>query len=561
MSRSLWALAETGRRVSAKKYTVILLAAGLFVMAAEPAMAAAATRHADPTHPSAAPARPADPIVLEFGSGYGGGSTAAAVRSLQGRLNGIGDSPGPIDGRYGPRTERAVERFQSAHGLRVDGIAGPITQATLRTPASVFFPGAGYAGPGSNAVRGLQRRLGRDGYSPGPIDGRYGPLTTRAVRRFQAAHGLRVDGIAGSQTFRKLNTGVAPRGPSTHPKPTPRLKTPKTVSPPRPRRTIHPRPHPKPAHPSTPQATRPRASSFPVLLVLAGLIVLATLAGGVWLFGRRRRGLTTAVPPLQPRPAVVARPEAAEDPMALGAHLLERGDEAGAIQAFRAADGSGDAAAASNLGVLLENQGDLAGAEAAYRRADARGSADGAFNLASMLIDRGETEEAIAAYQRADGRGDARAAATVGLLLFERGDEDAAEAALTRAATRGHVGSMVNLGMLLERRGDVSGAEAAYHKADAHGSADGAFKLGALLEQGGDLANAVVAYERADARGDAAAALHFGMLLERRTDYHNALAAYKRAEQSAQPEIAEAARSRAQALALGLSLDPRGGGR
>ena len=258
MSRSLRALAETRRRgesvrgawerrrfvgqlplerrlllgaVSATKYTVILLAAGILVMAAEPALAAAATRHADPAHPPAAPVRSANTTVLAFGSGYAGGPYAAAVRRLQHRLDSIGDSPGPIDGRYGPRTERAVERFQTAHGLRVDGIAGPITQATLRTPASVFFPGAGYAGPGSNGVRGLQRQLRADGYSPGPIDGRYGPRTTNAVRRFQAAHGLHVDGVAGPRTFRKLKIVSAPSRPSTHPT-TPKRR--KTVSPPKP---------------------------------------------------------------------------------------------------------------------------------------------------------------------------------------------------------------------------------------------------------------------------------------------------------------------------------------
>jgi peptidoglycan hydrolase-like protein with peptidoglycan-binding domain/Flp pilus assembly protein TadD len=541
-----------------------LLAAGILVMAAEPALAAAATRHAEPTHPSAVPVRSADTTVLAFGSGYGGGSTAVAVRRLQGRLNSIGDSPGPIDGRYGPRTERAVERFQSAHGLRVDGIAGPITQATLRTPASVFFPGAGYGGPGSNAVRGLQRQLRADGYSPGPIDGRYGPRTSNAVRRFQAAHGLRVDGVAGPRTFRELKIVSAPTRPSTHPT-TPKRRN--TVSPAKPRQTIQPKPrqtiHPKPSQPSARQAARPKTSSWPVVLVLAGLIALAALAGGVWLIDRRRRGLTAAAPSLEETPAEVEQSKDAKPSLELAASLLEQGDMAGAERAYRAADESGDAAAASNLGVLLESQGDVAGAEAAYRRADARGSADGAFNLASMLIDRGKTEEAIAAYERADGRGDAGAAATVGLLLFERGDEDAAEAALTRAAARGHVGSMVNLGVLLERRGDAAGAEAAYHEADVRGSADGAFNLAALLEQRGDLGNAVVAYHRADARGNAAAALHSGMLLERRTDYHNALADYKRAEQSDRLDIAEAARSRAQALelALGLSLDPRGGGR
>ncbi|MGW5669769.1 D-Ala-D-Ala carboxypeptidase family metallohydrolase [Micromonospora sp. NPDC003776] len=36
------------------------------------------------------------------------------------------------------------------------------------------------------------------------IDGRYGPETAAAVRRFQAAYGLRADGIAGPQTFAKI---------------------------------------------------------------------------------------------------------------------------------------------------------------------------------------------------------------------------------------------------------------------------------------------------------------------------------------------------------------------
>jgi hypothetical protein len=70
-----------------------------------------------------------------------------------------------------------------------------------------------------------------------------------------------------------------------------------------------------------------------------------------------------------------------------------------------------------------------------------------------------------------------------------------------------------------------------------------------------------VAYERADARGERAAALNLGILLERRADYHRALAAYQRAEHSDQSDVAEVARSRAQALALGLSLDAGGGGR
>ena len=159
-------------------------------------------------------------------------------------------APGPIDGRYGPRTEQAVERFQSARGLRVDGIAGPLTLAALR--ATVLYPGAGYAEGGSAAVRGLQRQLRRDGYSPGPIDGRYGPRTERAVSRFQSAHGLNVDGIAGPQTFGELKRLAAGR-PTTS-RPTPGSHPPAGIRPTTPAR----RPGPRSKHPATRPAARPK---------------------------------------------------------------------------------------------------------------------------------------------------------------------------------------------------------------------------------------------------------------------------------------------------------------
>ena len=37
-----------------------------------------------------------------------------------------------MDGRYGPATRRAVREFQATVGLKVDGIAGPVTEAAIK---------------------------------------------------------------------------------------------------------------------------------------------------------------------------------------------------------------------------------------------------------------------------------------------------------------------------------------------------------------------------------------------------------------------------------------------
>lgn len=74
-------------------------------------------------------------VLLVLGSGYAQAAGSRRVRGLQRRLAGEGFAPGPIDGRYGPRTRRAVMRFQAAHRLRVDGVVGPVTLARLRVTA------------------------------------------------------------------------------------------------------------------------------------------------------------------------------------------------------------------------------------------------------------------------------------------------------------------------------------------------------------------------------------------------------------------------------------------
>lgn len=53
-------------------------------------------------------------------------------------------------------------------------------------------------------VRAVQQALAAAGFDPGGIDGSYGPKTEAAVRAYQQAHGLEVDGIVGPKTWAAL---------------------------------------------------------------------------------------------------------------------------------------------------------------------------------------------------------------------------------------------------------------------------------------------------------------------------------------------------------------------
>ena len=492
--------------VSSTRRLVKFLAASMFLVAFAPASALASSvsgQHASVTQkkPQSTHTR-AGLVVLASGSGHFGRNGAAQVRALQRRLARAGDSPGPIDGRYGLRTEQAVTGFQAADGLQADGVAGPLTLAALSRPSQVvLYPGAGYAGHGSRAVRALQRRLARAGDASGPIDGRYGPRTEQAVTRFQAAHGLQADGIAGPRTLAHLGNQQ-------------QLTPHQATRPSRPASSHHQAnrrspqgrsgPHTAARQPARASASRKvlpaTRTSSPLVGLLALLIALAVVLwlAVAWLARRRRtkryadadvaaNGASRSDPAeaiaAHPNPTTTPKPtttpdsEEFDDADRAFRHALlleEHGDQIGAMAAYQRADQLGHGAAACNLGVLLEGHGDLAAAEAAYRRADQRGDANAAFNLAVLLEERDELAEAIEAYRRAD--------------------------------QLGHGAAASNLGVLLEGHGDLAAAEAAYRRADQRGDANGAFNLAVLLEEQGDQLGALRAYQRADQLGHPAIA-------------------------------------------------------
>ena len=59
-------------------------------------------------------------------------------------------------------------------------------------------------------IRKLQQRLAALGYDTGGIDGILGPATKRALKQFQAAHGLAADGVVGPATKAALAAAKRP---------------------------------------------------------------------------------------------------------------------------------------------------------------------------------------------------------------------------------------------------------------------------------------------------------------------------------------------------------------
>ncbi|OGX40665.1 MAG: hypothetical protein A3C53_00115 [Omnitrophica WOR_2 bacterium RIFCSPHIGHO2_02_FULL_68_15] len=88
----------------------------------------------------------------------------------------------------------------------------PAGSATTSTPevsvAVASAAGASSSLPAEGAVRirAIQQALQGAGYAPGAIDGKMGQRTQKAIREFQEAHGLSVDGKVGPKTWAKLES-------------------------------------------------------------------------------------------------------------------------------------------------------------------------------------------------------------------------------------------------------------------------------------------------------------------------------------------------------------------
>ena len=138
------------------------------------------------------------------------GSTGSDVKDLQTKLKKLGYYDATVDGSYGDTTAAAVKAFQKKYNLTADGIAG---KETLKKLDSVY-ENANSAkdddslrmGDSGSAVKSLQTKLKKLGYYNGTVDSTFGSGTYAAVRAFQQKNGLTADGVAGSETLKKLDS-------------------------------------------------------------------------------------------------------------------------------------------------------------------------------------------------------------------------------------------------------------------------------------------------------------------------------------------------------------------
>src|SRR3954453_7742742 len=129
----------------------------------------------------------------------------ANVAALQVALRALHHYSGGVDGVRGPQTKAAPRRSQRPPPPPADGIAAPRTRRALgRRGTPTLASRVMASGARGWDVAALQFMLRRRGYSPGTVDGGYGPGTVSAVRRFQSAAGIGADGRVGHGTLQAL---------------------------------------------------------------------------------------------------------------------------------------------------------------------------------------------------------------------------------------------------------------------------------------------------------------------------------------------------------------------
>ena len=147
--------------------------------------------------------------------------TPEQILQLEEQLKYLGYFVADPDETFDADTRQAVESFQLANGLDVNGAVDDVTRQKLdggdalsRQDYLERFAQAYQSleplrnGDISGQVQAMQAKLAEYGYFAGTTDGAFGEATQAAVERFQMVNGLNVTGEADGMTLMRLMNGT-----------------------------------------------------------------------------------------------------------------------------------------------------------------------------------------------------------------------------------------------------------------------------------------------------------------------------------------------------------------
>lgn len=138
------------------------------------------------------------------------GDKGESVKTLQTMLNEVNNAGLAVDGSFGGGTRTAVNNFQKANGLKVDGVAGSATWSALASkyyklyPEKLKFPGTLKKGNKTSDVKTLQILLNELMNAGLDVDGSFGGASYKKVVSYQKSVGLKDDGIVNKATWDEL---------------------------------------------------------------------------------------------------------------------------------------------------------------------------------------------------------------------------------------------------------------------------------------------------------------------------------------------------------------------
>jgi peptidoglycan hydrolase-like protein with peptidoglycan-binding domain len=137
---------------------------------------------------------------------------AELVAAIQRELEAKGYAPGDADGQPRLPTRAAVLAFETDIGRPLTGVPSEAILKELLFGATIVAKGLGapkVTGEGARLVREIEQRLEAAGFDPGAVDGKLDTSTAKAIKRYEAAHGLKETGRIGGKLAVRLAAGEA----------------------------------------------------------------------------------------------------------------------------------------------------------------------------------------------------------------------------------------------------------------------------------------------------------------------------------------------------------------